>query len=129
MKISKTMLRDHLRPVTVHYFIDHDMHPSDVADYIPYAEGVRHSAEKKGDLPWLKLALEHLLLHPEEPAAELNGGTYAFNNSRMRDLIEIVWQTLWPEAQLPEATAAPDIELQEMTSDDWVKHRASISGL
>jgi hypothetical protein len=124
MKISKTMVRDHLMPVTLHYFIKHDLHPTDVADYIPYAEGVRRSAEEAGDLPWLKLAFEHVLTDPKERPSELNGGTYAFNDSRMRDLIEIIWETLWPDAKLPEQP--PGVELAEMPPEDWVKHRASL---
>jgi hypothetical protein len=124
MKISKSMVRDHLRPVTMHYFVDHDMHPTDVADYIPYAAGVRDSAEEAGDLPWLKLGLEHVLTDFTEHPSELNGGSYAFNDGHMRDLIEIIWETLWPAAKLPEDP--PTVELEEMSTEEWQEHRKTL---
>ena len=119
MKISQTMLRDHLRGVTVNYFSHHNLAPEDIDDYTPFAEHVRQTAERRGDLPWLKLGLEHVLIHREESCEHLNGGIYPFGDDDLRDLIEIVWEALWPDEQLPDESQAPEIEFEEMSTEDW----------
>ncbi len=116
MIISKTMVRNHLARVTVDYFTQHDTHPNNPDEYATYIDNIKKSAEKSGDLKWLKLAIEYVLTHPEEDASQLNAGTYAFNNDRMRSLLETIWATLWPESEVP---VAPSFE--EMSDAKWEK--------
>lgn len=120
------MLRNHLRGVTVNYFSHHDMAPTDIADYTSFAKDVRQIAEGSHDLPWLKLGLEYVLLHPEESCEDLNGGVYSFGDKDMRDLVEVVWETLWPQATLPAKENAPVINLAEMSSEEWNKHKQTL---
>jgi hypothetical protein len=119
MDISRTMLRDHLRGVTAGYFAHHDLAPADVADFAPFAANVRRSAERHGDLRWLKLGLAHVLAHPEQSCENLNGGSYAFGDSDMYDLIEVVWEALWPNESPVDHVAAAQVALVEMSSAAW----------
>lgn len=124
MKISRTMLRDHLRGVTVNYFSHHDLAPADIDDYAPFAEHVRQSAERRGDLPWLKLGLAYVLTHREQSWADLNGGIYAFGDSDLYDLIEVVWETLWPGESPADMVDAAKVEITEMSTEAWNAHKS-----
>jgi hypothetical protein len=126
MKISRTMLRDHLRGVTVNFFSHHNVAPDDIGDYAQFADAVKNSAERQGDLPWLKLGLEHVLTHRDKPCEDLNGGIYAFSDEQVRDLIEVVWETIWPGESLPGEGKAPEVELEEMPTDEWNKFKTKL---
>ncbi|MBI4693637.1 MAG: hypothetical protein HY749_06420 [Gammaproteobacteria bacterium] len=127
MKISRTMLRDHLRGVTVSYFSHHDVAPVDIGDYAPFAANVRDSAARRGDLPWLKLGLAHVLERRGQDWDDLNGGIYAFGRGELVDLIEIVWEELWPEEAPAAVAGAADVELVEMSTEDWNAHKAGLA--
>lgn len=118
------MLRDHLRGVTVNYFSHHNVAPDDIDDYTPFAQHVLQSAQQRGDLEWFKLGIEHVLRHPEQSCEDLNGGIYPFGEEDMRDVIEVVWEALWPDGDL--SGSEPEVELAEMSREDWETLKAKM---
>lgn len=128
MKISATMVKALLGYVTSGYFDDHEDVPAVVTDIAEDARNMRIVAEQSGDLPWLKLALAHLL---SDPAASLAGyGSFSrrLTEEEMGDLLMLIWQGLWPDEPIPEPGAGPDIELEQMEADDWLAYRSEVYG-
>ena len=80
---------------------------------------LRLAAEHQGDLPWLKLALEHVLLHPEQDWSELAGPRYPFNSREMVQMIDYIYKTIWPDAKLPDSRSRPrNVELVPMSFEE-----------
>ena len=126
MKISKDEIIQLLAYVTVGYFDEENVPPPTVEGYADQVRSLRLAAEHQGDLPWLKLALEHVLLHPEQDWSELAGPRYPFNSREMVQMIDYIYKTIWPDAKLPDSRSAPDVELVPMSFEEWRRHRATL---
>lgn len=126
MKISRDEIIQYLAYLTVGYFNDETVPPDSVEGYAERVPSIRTAAAQQGDLPWLKLALEHVLLHPEQDWTDLGGPRYPFTNREVLQIVEYVWKTLWPDATLPSRHEAPDIELVPMDFKAWQAHRKTL---
>ena len=127
MKISKTMVKYYLDYVTVVYFGDHTEPPEDLADYDDCIQNIRFFAGEAGDLPWLQLALQHLLSHPELDLSEYRG-VYPFRSEAVREILRHVWATLWPESEVPEPGEGANVDLVPMAAEDWAATRRRYAG-
>ena len=127
MKISKTMVKYYLEHVTVVYFGDHNQPPEDLSDYDDCINTMRMIAENAGDLPWLKLALQHLLSHPGVNLRDYRGA-YPLQPEQVRELLEHVWAVLWPGQEVPGPGEGADVELVEMSVEDWAAARRRYAG-
>jgi|SRR4051794_3648418 hypothetical protein len=127
MKISKTMVKYYLSYLTVGYFGDHAEPAENLEEYAPIVRNIRVLAERAGDLPWLRVALEHLLTNPGVNLKEYDGGHYPFSREQIEEILYYLWKTLWPDAQLGETGEGPAVQLLEMSADDWLNYRKSLS--
>jgi hypothetical protein len=128
MKISGTMVRALLSPVVTGYFDDHEDLPGSVAEIADDARNIRIAAERSGDLPWLKLALGHLLSGPAAPLAAYTGATRRLSAEEMAELLSLVWRALWPDEPIPARGSGPDVELEPMEAQAWLEYRAAVYG-
>jgi hypothetical protein len=115
--VNQTMVDHYLSDITVGWFARHDLPADEVDEYRPYVENIRQLALTQGDLDYLKVGLEYLLLHPEVDLEAYNGGRYPFDADEMREIIEFVYRTLWPEESLPEQP--PEVKLIQMPLSHW----------
>lgn len=122
MKISKTMVKYYLDYVTVVYFGDHTRPPEELADYDDCIENIRIFAADAGDLPWLQLALQHLLSHTDLDLSEYRG-VFPFQSEEVRQILEHVWATLWPESTVPDPGEGVEVDLVPMSAEDWAATR------
>ena len=129
MRISKTMVKYYLSYLTVGYFGDHAEPAEDFEEYAPIIRNIRVLAERAGDLPWLQLAIEHLLSDSNANLKEYDGGYYPFSRDQIEQHLYHVWKTLWPGAELGQPGEGPTVELVEMSADEWLEYRKSLSGV
>jgi hypothetical protein len=125
MKISKPMVRYFLSYVTSGYFNHHDVHPDTVEGYQECVPNIQKLATKTGDLPWLRLAFEYLLAHPEIDTEPFAGLRYPYDDEEVRDILRFLWRNLWTDRQPRPADQLPPVELAEMDADSWAALRDS----
>ena len=114
--------------VTSGYFDDHEDVPVSVAEIAEDVRNLRIMAEQSGDLPWLKLALAHLLSDPTASLVGYGSFTRRLTEDEMSDLLMLIWQALWPNEPIPAPGTGPDVELEQMEADDWLAYRSEVYG-
>jgi hypothetical protein len=127
MKISKTTVKFYLDHVMVVYFGDHNQPPEDLSDYDENIENMRIIAQKAGDLPWLKLALQYLLSHPEINLRDYRG-SYPFQPDQVRAILIHIWGVLWPGSEVPGPGEGANVELVDMSVEEWADMRRHYAG-
>jgi hypothetical protein len=123
MKISKPMVKYYLRYITLGYLGEADEPPGDVEGFDDYIDNARAVAQKQGDLPWFKLALEHLLTDPNVNLKEYTGGQYPYSADRMRELLAHTWSRLWPDESFSAPGRGVPVELVDMSEAEWAAYR------
>lgn len=123
MKLSKTMLRRHLERVTLGYLGRHDQPPEDVTDFDDAIRELRLAAEASGDLPWVKLGLDHVLTTPGIRLRDYGGGQYPYPEETLSELLRYTWEQLWPGETLSPPGAAAALDLVEMPAAEWAALR------
>lgn len=124
-KISKDKITYYLMYLTVGYFDDENVPPSTVEGYAAQVPYIKAKAEKQGDLPWLKLALEYLLAHPEVDCSEYRGPHYAYSDAEMRGIFRYLLDNIWPDAGPTPPTALNEVEMVPMSDAEWKELRVS----
>jgi hypothetical protein len=119
MKISNSMINYYLGDVTFGWFNRHDVLPDDVADYHDYVMEIQKGAQKHGDTEYLRIALEYLLNNPKTDYERYDGGRYPYDGDEVREIIEYVLRTLWPDATPVPAEELAKVELVEASIGDW----------
>ena len=119
MNISDSMTRYYLDSVTVGWFNRHDLPPDDVADYYDYVMDIQKSAQKHGDTEYLRVALEYLLSNPETDFERYDGGRYPYDSDDVREIIEYVLRTLWPDAAPIPAEELAKVKIVAVPLKDW----------
>jgi hypothetical protein len=125
MRISESLVTYMLNYVTIGYFDTRDEPPADPAEYAEAVPSLRAYAEESGNMPWLKLALAHLLSEPGTDLTQYNGGAYPFSNRAMREMLEVVWQTLWPDESPPPDGRGPPVEIANIGNEEWAAEKAA----
>jgi hypothetical protein len=125
MRISQSLIKYLLGYVTVGYFDDHDEPPEDVAEFAGAAESLRSFAEDTGNMRWLRLAIGYLLSTPGVDLRDYNGGQYPFSERAMRELLEFLWHTWWPDEDIPEPGEGPLVEIANISNEEWEAQKAS----
>ena len=128
MKISGTMVKALLNYVTAGYFDDHSEMPETAADVADLVANMRIVAERSGDLPWLKLAIAHLIADEAEDPSRFAATATGLSAADMRDLLYLVWEALFPGEAPPAPGEGPEVELVPMTAEDWRAYRSSVYG-
>ena len=121
MKISATMLRNHLGQITLTYFVEHSEVPEDLSELDSYIDTMQHDAQAAGDLPWLLLGLRQLVNDPQVDLASYGGGVFPLKAEGMRDIICHVLHRL--DAPGGIAPPALPITLESMSGEAWRAHR------
>ncbi len=127
MKISKQMLQRHLEYITLGYLDGYDEPPDDIEDYDDWIEEFRLSAERAGDLPFVKLALDHLL-SSDESLKPYDGGLYPYPEHQLYEIFEGAWDAVWPDDRLSRRGEAAVVDLVDMTADEWAERRERMNG-
>lgn len=127
MQISKQMVKYLLSYVTIGWFGDHEALAENTDDYAPYIADLRNVAERTNDLPWFKLGLEHLLTADDWDVRDYGAGEYAYSADEFRDLLYEIWSRLFPNERLV-ADDVSDVELVNMSSDEWAELKKSRAG-
>jgi hypothetical protein len=125
MRISEALVTYMLNYVTIGYFDQADEPPEDVSGYADAAQSLREYAEESGNMPWLKLALAHLLSEPGMDLRRYNGSGYPFSARAMRELLEFLWQTYWPGESLPPDGKGPPVEIANISNEEWAAEKAA----
>jgi hypothetical protein len=123
MEISRPMVCHYIDSVTMPWFDDHDDPPDDLEGYHDSAMAAKWWAEKRGDLDALKLALEHILATPEIDCEGLNGALYGYEDEDMREIIDYMRKTLWPDAAPMPPGGPPGVKLVPMPLEQWWESR------
>ncbi|MBQ0958162.1 hypothetical protein KAK06_04265 [Ideonella sp. 4Y11] len=124
MKLSNTMLRGYLRRIALGYLGRSDEPSEDPADFDASIDEVRLAAEAAGDLPWLKLGLDHLLTTPGIRLRDYCGDQFPYTEHALYDLFLHTWQVLWPDEPLSAPGEGALLELEEMPTAQWVAFKA-----
>lgn len=124
MKLSNTMLRGYLRRIALGYLGRSDEPPEDPSEFDASIDEVRLAAEAAGDMPWLKLGLDHLLTAPGVRLRDYSGGQFPYTEHALYDLFLHAWQVLWPGESLSVPGEGAQLELEEMQPEDWVAFKS-----
>lgn len=124
MKISTTMLRNHLGQITLTYFVDHSEVPEDLSELDSCIDTMRHDAQASGDLPWLLLGLQQLINDPQVDLASYGGGVFPLKADDMRDIICHALNRL----EAPGGIAPPTVPvtLESMSGEAWRAYREGL---
>jgi hypothetical protein len=117
--ISAEMVKHYLGCITVGYFDDHDLHPDDVTGYRACVAHLQAAAEHHGDLAPLRLALEHMLGTPGFDFAPYAGDRYPYDPEDVREIVQYVWETLWPDAAEIPPGGPTGVTLVKMSLEAW----------
>ncbi|PSB68581.1 hypothetical protein C7B61_00130 [filamentous cyanobacterium CCP1] len=115
------MVDHYLGDITVSWFNQHDMPPSHVKDYHSLVLWMRQNANNHGDLNYLKLAFEYMLIQTGINYEEFAGGRYPYDGEDIREIIEFSYKMLWPDSNLPEQL--PDVRLVDISLEEWWEKR------
>jgi hypothetical protein len=119
IRISASMVRDHLSIVTVGWFDDRNLPPPAVENYAPLVAELHEIVTESGDLPWFVLGLQHVLLTPSVSARGLANTRFAYSERESRELMAYVLKELAP-GQVPDPKGpAARVDLQEMPRREW----------
>ena len=129
MDIPESLINYYLSQVTVGYFNRNELPPEDLSGYDPQITRVEMLALSDDEMEPLKLGLEYLLGNPQIDCQAFNGGRYPFNDKRVREIIEYVWRSLWPDAEPIPPGGPPGVRLVKMPLADWrARRKAGASG-
>lgn len=118
-RISASMLRSSLTPVTIGWFDKRHLPPPTVQGYAPLVDELRDRLATSADLPWLVLGLRHVLATPSIAAAELVNSRFGYSEREARELLAFIVTRLPPVADPPDP-----VELEPMEPQDWTALRS-----
>ena len=118
MEIMTGMVRYYLGQVFSAYFGDHDLPPTTLDGYDFFLDALRMKLTRHNDLDSFRLALTHLLAHPEIEAEPLAGSNYPYDEEEIREVLRYMYTTLFPDAP-PSPDAASAVRLVPGSLDDW----------
>jgi hypothetical protein len=123
MKISSHLVSSYLMYIDA-YFATHDLAPDQVEGWDPDIDNMGKAALENGEMEILRLAIEHVLEHPEISAEDLIDTSYSLGERAARAALARARERLWPNAgPIPKGGPA-GVSLIRMSADDWRAARA-----
>ena len=122
MKISKWMVERHLQTVTA-YVGDNDGAPEDLAEYDEDILIMKRKAERKGDLCYLRIAIDYLITHPEADAPSLMDMFYFYDEEEANELLKYIRLKVWETDEANNPEEIEEVELVDTSLDEWRQTR------
>lgn len=132
-KLSYDVVSEYLMGVFSGWFVEHQDPPARPEDMASVIRQFRRKAEKFGDLPYLRIAVEHILsnpaLDPKILADFSFNDDYAFEPDEVRRILEYLYRKTWPDAPaLGGSDVYPAVEwLRDMDWHRWQKQKAELN--
>jgi hypothetical protein len=123
MKISDHLVMIYISFIEA-YLATHDLAPDRAEEWDPDIDNMGKAATMKGDMEILRLAIEHILEHPEINAEALFDTPYALGEEAARAALARARQRLWPDAGPIPKGGPPGVALIHMPEDEWRAARA-----
>ncbi|KPL85171.1 hypothetical protein [Herpetosiphon geysericola] len=117
MQFSQQVFDYYLQYVTAAWFGRNDLPPEDLSGYKAYVEELKLHLAKHHDEQIFKAALESALTSAELDYERYSGGAYPFEPEEVQAIMHYIYQSLWPEAELP--AVAPAIEWLDLNVNQW----------
>jgi hypothetical protein len=125
MEIAKSLVRDYLTSVTS-YAGDIGGAPEDVTEYHESVLDMKLAAEERGDLKYLQLAIDRLLVDPSENAPSYARIHYHYSPEEMKELLGYIRSVVWPDLPPPKSEDVKRIHFVEMSAEEWRAGRENI---
>lgn len=125
MKISKWMVERHLQTVTA-YAGDNGGAPEDLTEYDEDISIMKRKAERKGDLDYLRLAIDYLITYPEADAPSLMNMFYFYDREEADELLRYIRFKVWGTDEVNNLDEVKQVELVPMPLDEWRETRESL---
>ena len=78
-----------------------------------------HRAYQEGNLDWLRLALDSLIVNPDGRIGDFAGQQFPFDDAELVAIFKRAFETIWPDETLSEPGDEPDLEFEDMSVEDW----------
>jgi hypothetical protein len=92
---------------------------ADLSEYDPDIEGLRRKAERDGNLDWLRLSMESLILNPAGRIGAFGGQGFPYTERELETLFRHAYARLWPDRDLPDPAGVAAIDFVSMTDEEW----------
>ena len=122
IKFSSDALDRYLSIITINWFSHNDDPPDDMEDYLPFVESIKYHAAQHNDLDDLQQVLAYALVTPNFDYARFAGDRYPYDADEIREIMQFIYHTLWPDAALP--IQAPDVTLVDTPAEAWWASRS-----
>lgn len=123
-QISRVVMRYYLDPIfSLGLEGDGDeLPPENINEYAPQIPPLAQQLVAQGDVEFFKLGVEYLLLSSDEDELErFNPVLYPFDGDEIQEILAFCYETLFPEAELPESQ--PDVEWKNWSLTEWREHK------
>ena len=131
-KISYHILLEYLMGEFSGRFVDHKDPPERPEDMAACIDQFKLKATKFGDLPYLRVAAEHILGNPNLDSKVLSdisfNDDYAYEPEEVLAILAYLYQTVWPQRPAPEKGRFPLVEwIHSMGWSDWQKSKTKLN--
>ncbi|WP_050763169.1 hypothetical protein [Roseobacter sp. GAI101] len=119
MKIRKELIRGYLNLLTMGRGVGNPEPMSDLANFDADIRGMHKRAYQEGNLDWLRLALDSLIVNPDGRIGDFAGQQFPFDDAELVAIFKRAFETIWPDETLSEPGDEPDMEFEDMSVEDW----------
>lgn len=119
MKIRKEMIAGYLRFLTQGRAVNMPDPMSDLSNFDADIRSMRASAERDGNMNWLRLALDALIADPGGRIDQFAGQQYPFDDMELVEIFSRAYKILWPDEELSEPGEELELEFADMSVEEW----------
>ncbi len=119
------MFDHYLGRITAQWFQDHTVPAESLHEYDETIAQIAREAGQHNDLESLRLAIDWILLNPEEYSLEDHGGCYPFEDFEVRRILRHLRAQLFPHSAPPDRREVSQVHMVPMTRFDWWDRRES----
>lgn len=90
-------------------------HPDPMSDLVNFDADIRtmhKRAHQDGNLDWLRLSLDSLIVNPDARIGTFAGQSYPFNDADLVAIFSHAFRSIWPDRSLSEPGDQLDLEFE-----------------